>query len=177
MGAALPSGLIRPIILVELTFRSATEYVCTAPFAVTFGGNTYKGIGSLGSMGEIKEGTQVQADSTSVTLSGIDTTLLGESLDDIQQGAPAVIWFGLLKDDNTFLGSPAKAFAGVVDLSTVNYGTDTSTITLTLENLMVDGQRPSMLRYTSADQRIKYPDDIGFGWVEQLNDLALSWGQ
>ena len=49
-------------------------------------------------------------------------------------------------------------------------------IQLALENRMIQLQRPNVLRYTSADQRLRFPTDTAFGWVEQLNDLALIWG-
>jgi hypothetical protein len=37
-------------------------------------------------------------DVISVTLSGIDPVLLNESMTDIQPGAPAALWFGLMSN-------------------------------------------------------------------------------
>jgi hypothetical protein len=176
MLAALESGLIRPVILAALSFRSATRYIWTGVGNLVFAGNTYVGIGSFGGLGQVKEGVDDRVDNLQISLSGIDPIILGESLTDIQQGAPATVYFGLMSDTGTLLG-PYQLFGGVVDTADTNVGADTATITLTLESLMVDGQRPSMRRYTSADQRIQFPDDTAFGWVEQLNDLALIWGQ
>jgi hypothetical protein len=176
MAAALSAGLIRPVFLADLAFRSATRFVWSGVGNIVFNGNTYEGIGSLGSIGSINEGTEVKADTMSISLSGIDPVLLGESLTDIQQGAPAIIYFGLLSDTGAFIGSPFQSFAGKVDVPSESIGGDTITISLTLENSFVDGQRASNLRYTSADQRLNFPDDTAFGWVESLNDTVNRWG-
>lgn len=127
-------------------------------------------------MGGISEGVEVQANGTSVSLSGIDAGLYADSMTDIQVGAPAFLWFALLTPTGTIVGSPYKIFGGYVDKPTTTTGVDTITITLALENKLTNLQRPNARRYTSADQRRFYPDDTAFSWVEVLNDLSLRWG-
>ena len=175
MQSALLAGVLVPAFLAQLTFASSTEYVWTGYGPLTYGGNTYQGIGSLAGLGSIKEGTTVQADGTTVSLSGIDPTLYGECMSDIQLGAPATIWFALLNNGQV-IGTPYRLFQGLVDKPTVTTGADTITISLALENKLVNLQRPSARRYTAADQHMKYSDDTAFNWVEVLNDIALRWG-
>lgn len=103
-------------------------------------------------------------------------TPLVEIQNDIQLGAPAKIWFGLLDGSGALIGTPYLIFSGMVDQPTIDVDTQTMTVTLALENRLTNLQRPSGRRYTSADQRLFYPDDTGFQWVEPLNDLALRWG-
>ena len=104
-------------------------------------------------------------------------TLLNEALNDIQLGAPVKIWVGLWNTDACALyGNPYLQFAGTVDKPTVKIGRDTTSITLALENRLVNLQRANQRRYTAADQHLKYPDDTGFNSVEALNDIALRWG-
>lgn len=176
MVANLPNKLIYPVIFVDLTFRSSTQYVWSGIGNFNFAGQTYVGVGSLGKIGVIAEGSEINAQGTSVQLSGIDTALLQDCLTDIQLGAPAKISFGLLNANATLIGVPYTVFAGQVDKPTIEIGGKTLSITLALENRLVDLSRPSLTRYTSADQRLVYPTDISMSWVEQLNDLALSWG-
>lgn len=113
----------------------------------------------------------------SVTLQGTPGT--GTAVDtvstDIQLGAPAKLWFGLLKD-GVLLGTPYLIFSGMVDQPTMEVDTQTMTLTLALENRLTNLQRPNCRRYTSADQRLYYPDDSAFDHVEELNDVALVWG-
>jgi hypothetical protein len=173
--AALESGLWSPVILAALTFKSSTQYVWTGVGDLVYDAQTYLGIGSLGKVGVITEGVEVKADGTTVSLSGIDPVLLNDCLTDIQPGAPATLWIGAMAS-GALLGAPYKLFGGTMDAPTVEPGAETMTITIALENKMLDLSRPSARRYTSADQRLYFPNDIGFGWVEQLSDLALVWG-
>jgi hypothetical protein len=105
----------------------------------------------------------------------ISSSLLNEALTDVQIGAAAKIYFGLMSG-GAILGTPYLVFSGTVDKPTVKVGTDTMTISLALENRLVNLQRANQRRYTSADQRLHYPTDTGFNWVEPLNDRALRWG-
>jgi len=176
LSAALTANLIYPVRLVQLTFKSQTVYLWSGPGSLVWNSQTFMGVGSLGSIGAITEGVDINADGTTITLSGIDPLLLAESLTDIQLGATANIWFGLVTQQRTLIGTPYLMFSGTVDTPTVTPGVDTFSITLNLENRMLDLARPNMRRYTSADQRIAYPTDSAFGWVEQLNDAAWNWG-
>ncbi|WP_263377694.1 hypothetical protein [Granulicella paludicola] len=176
LAAALSAGVIVPAILLMLTFKSGTRYVWSGVGNLVYDAQTYLGVGSLGSIGTIIEGTEVKADGTSVKLSGIDPVLQGECLTDIQLGAPAKIWFALFSEGTTLIGAPYLLFAGAVDKPTVIASPGEVTISLALENSLINLQRANQRRYTSADQREVYPTDTAFGWVEQLQDQALSWG-
>lgn len=144
-------------------------------YRIINGGSTYLGVGSLGSIGDINEGVEVKADGTTVTLSGIDPTLLNDCLADIQLGAPATLWFALFSN-GAIVGKPYPLFVGTVDRPTIPIGSDTISITLALENRMANLQRPSNRRYTAGDQMYYYPTDSGFNWIETLNDVSLVWG-
>ena len=102
-------------------------------------------------------------------------SLIYEALNDVRLGAPAKIWFGLMSG-GAFIGNPYLVFAGTVDKPTVLTSPEGSSITLALENRLVNLQRPTNRRYTSADQHLSYPTDLAFNWVEILNDIALVWG-
>lgn len=104
----------------------------------------------------------------------LGSTILTEALSDIQIGAAAKVYFGLFSN-GALLGTPYLAFGGQVDQPKVKVSPDTLTISLALENRLVNLQRASQRRYTSADQHIEYPTDTGFNWVETLNDIALIW--
>jgi hypothetical protein len=178
MQTALSNGTICPVIMLVITFASQTCYVWSGVGELVYGGNTYLGVGSLGKVSTITEGIEVRADGTSIELSGIDSTWLGETMTDVRLGAPATLYFGLLSlTTGQLLGNPYPIFRGSVDQPTISVSGQTFSIKLALENKLVDLQRPNMRRYTSADQRLAYPTDSAFGWVEQLSDQSLIWGQ
>lgn len=175
MLSAITSAYVRPALAAQIAFKSQTSYVWSGSGNLVYSGNTYTGIGDFGKLGDIVEGQDVQAYSTSVTLSGIDQTLLSESITDIQLGAPATIYLVLLDGNGVIIGTPYPLFVGTVDKPSISIGTETLSITLNLETKLANLQRPSMRRYTSVDQRIDYPADTFFDNVESLNDQALIW--
>ncbi len=180
LATALSAGLIAPLFMAQLTFRSGTRYVWTGLGNLVVDGQTYMGVGSLASIGGIAEGLSVQADGTTVSLSGLEKMVgqspdfLSECLTDIRSQAPAKLWFGLL--DGVTLIARYLIFSGVVDKATVNVDTGAISITLALESKLLDLGRSGARRYTSADQNLDYPNDSGFDWVEILNDISLLWG-
>ena len=175
MVTALQATVIVPAFLAQITFASQVGYIWTGYGPLTYAGNTYLGVGKLAGIGEITEGIEVQADGTSVSLSGIDPNLYSECMTDIKPGAPAYVWLACL-NQGLIVGQPLMIFGGFVDKPVVSTGPNDITITLALESRMTNLQRANNRTYTSADQRVKYPDDTAFGWVEQLNDTVDNWG-
>ncbi len=176
LKTALNAPVIEPVLFVMLTFRSQTMYVCSAGYHVKFNGQAYLGLGTFGGITATQEGTEVRADGISLTLSGIDSTILTECESDIQPLAPAKCWFGLMTQGQ-LIGEPYLFFSGLVDTPTISTTRDTASITLNLESRMSLLNRPSQRRYTSADQHANgYPDDTAFSWVEKLNEIALRFG-
>jgi hypothetical protein len=172
----LTSNAISPALFLSITFKTGTSYVSTLPFNLSWNGHTWLGVGDLGQVGVITEGTDVQAYGVSVTLSGIDSTLLADSLDDIQVGLPAILYLAFLNSSGALITTPTCIFSGQVDKPQIQCGADTVAITLNLESPMIRLQRGSYRRYTSADQHIDHPGDTAFDWVPSLNFCALRWG-
>lgn len=175
MLASLTSNEIRPGFLADLEFHSETAHVWTGAGTLVWNGNNYLGVGSLGKIGAVTEGSTVGAEGTTISLSGIDQVLLAESLNDIQLGAPATIWFVLFDQNLNILGTPYPLYVGTVDQPQIEMGTEEMTISLKLENRMVNLQRANLRRYTSADQQLYFPTDCAFNWVEILGDQALKF--
>jgi hypothetical protein len=171
----MASGTIRPFFMATLQFRTSIQKLWTGTGNLTVDGQVFNGVGSFASVGTISEGTDVTAQGTTVTLSGIDPILLGESMTDIQPGLQALLWLGLMTDTGVLIGTPYQVFSGIIDKPSISVGADTMSITLNLESRMIDFQRASNRRYTSADQRSHYAHDSGFDFVERLNDYVGKW--
>jgi hypothetical protein len=176
--SALAAGDVVPVYLAQLTFKSQTVYVWTGVGSFVWAGNTFTGVGRLGTIGDVTESSEIRADGTSVTLSGIDPLLLAESLTDIRPGGGAKLWFGLFTPGTrVFIGVPYLFFSGLIDKPEVHPGLDTCSITINLESRMINHSRASLRRYTTAEQSaLGYPDDTGFIYVPWLNDISLNWG-
>lgn len=174
MLAPLTSNLIVPAFLVTIAFRSQTVNLWTGVGTITVNGTEFLGVGDLGQISPIQEGTDVQAYGMSLTLSGIDPVLLSESLTDIQLGAPCSVSLAFLdQQTGAVFGTPYPVFVGSVDQPEVTLGMETISITLSLENKLSDLMRASNRRFTSADQESFFPGDTFCFAVEYLNDQAL----
>ena len=175
-AAGLAAGTVMPVRLMQITFKSQVSYVWSGPGPLVWNGNTFLGVGSLGTISAISEVITTNAGGVTVTLSGVDPVLFNECMTDIQLGATARIWRGLwAATANALLGVPYQVFRGQVDQPAFEVG-GKMMISLALESRIVNLQRASCRRYTSADQRVNFPTDSAFTWVEQLNDLALIEG-
>jgi len=174
--AQVKAGSVTLTFLLQITFKTGTYYLSTLPNNLSWNGQTWVGTGSLGSVGTIPEGSDIQAYGTTVTLSGIDPVLLADSLNDIQIGAQASLYLAFL-NNGSLLTTPTCIFAGQVDKPRIQCGAESVSITLNLESPMIRLQRGSFRRYTAADQHIDHPGDSGFDWVPSLSFMALKWGQ
>lgn len=174
--AAFASPNVLPIIFVQLVFASETVYACTLPAPYVWAGQTWQGTGDFGEVGSISESVDVNAQGTSVRLSGINASLIHEAIADVQIGAPAYVYLGALNPDLSLKGAPLCMFGGCIDKPSISMDARSGTITMALESKMVKLGRGQNRRYTSVDQRLKYPDDVAMAWIEALNDLALKYG-
>jgi hypothetical protein len=176
-AAALSMQNVGYGVMAMIRFKSSTQYVWSGPGPLTasIGGvaQTFTGTGSLGAIGTIDEGSDGTAEGTTASLSGIDPVFLADALTDIRIGAPAMIWLVLLTDQMTVIGQPYLWFAGDVDGPALNVGGEEIGIKLAIESKLANHERANALKYTSADQRLLYPDDTAFDHVEELNDIAL----
>jgi hypothetical protein len=175
LAAALSTGDISPFFMAQLSFKTQMQWVWTGVGTLVWNSQPFVGVGSFAKIGSIQEGVDVHAYGTTVTLSGIDPVLLGECMTDMEPGAQATLWMGLLAN-GAIIGQPYQLFKGSMDQPSVSVGTDSITISLALETKMLDLSRASNRRYTSADQRHYFPTDSAFGWVDSLNDQADVWG-
>jgi hypothetical protein len=70
-----------------------------------------------------------------------------------------------------------EVFSGYMDQMNIQEGAETSTIEITLENKLIDLERPRVARYTSQSQQQRFAGDEGFNFVEGLQDKEIVWGR
>lgn len=184
LASAFSSKRLYPLFLVDLPINNDTIHVWSGVGNFTWNGNTYLGVGSLGTITPATEGTDITAQGASISLSGVNKAYVNDALSDVQLGAVATIWMGALDPDTvTLIGQPVVMFRGLVDAPTVSIpatqsddGTPaTSTITIPLESRLATLGSGQQRKYSRADQNLKYPDDTAFNWVSLMNYLALKW--
>tara|TARA_R110001606_G_scaffold173214_2_gene319466 strand:- start:762 stop:1400 length:639 start_codon:yes stop_codon:yes gene_type:complete len=161
-------------------------------------GTEWVGSGTLLSISDIEETSEMSVRGATVSLSGIPSEVISLALSEPYQGRVCNIYFGtfteegsLLKEDSDFIllqdgskilvdiGSKGfnEIFSGYMDQMNIEESADTATIEVTVENKLVDLERARVARYTSGYQKSNYPKDLGLDFVESLQDKQLPWGR
>ena len=160
----------------ELTDGSPTEFtrVSDLPFTTDWGGRSWTGIGTFGSITRIEETTELKAPGIEATLNGIDPSLISLALSRHIQGDPATLYWGFYDSGHVLIDLPITIFRGRADVMRIVKG-DTAAMKLSIESVLADWDRPRVRRYNNADQQQQNPGDKGFEFVEQLADKELNW--
>jgi hypothetical protein len=185
LSSFLSASVIEPFFSVDLMFDVGTESfngqtITTGPLYLwsgqgnkTIDGNLYIGTGNLLSISDVSETSDVSAAGANLTLSGIPSDLLALALTTQYSGRICKIKFGVI-------ASPiitTTLFIGYMDQMNIKDGAETAAITISVESKMIDLERPRINRYTSESQKSKFPNDLAFDFIPDLQDKPLSWGR
>lgn len=174
--AELPKSEIQVALLVSLDFVSGMVRVWSGVGTLTFEGVPFLGVGHLGNIAPISESaTAVAANTITLQLSGVPSSLLALALTQQYQGRAAKVWVAFFTPAWVLLDS-VLLFAGRMDTMHIDEGPETSVITVSAESQLTDLKRPRVRRYTHADQQQLYPGDMGLEYVEALQNVEIAWG-
>lgn len=138
----------------------------------------FKGVGRLGAISPIKEGTDLTSNTVSAMLAGIPQDQLAEVYDwRSYRGRKAQIFEGWLDDGYRLVATPRRIFRGIMDAAAVEFGDGISTIELPLHSRMIRWKDAPDELYTNADQQNRYPGDKGLEFVQRMAAGAeVPWG-
>ena len=146
-------------------------YLWTGSGDLSANGNTYLGASSLLSIGNLEEAAELKATGCSVSFSGADATLINAALNHEYSGRKAKIYFGVVGNTNL-----VEVFTGFMDTLSIADSADSSTITVKIENRLIDLQRTNAFRYTQESHANLYSGDSFFSYVQDLQDKEIEWG-
>ena len=172
---ALSTGIIYPVIFVQMAFITETVYIWSGLGATDWNGHTWQGLGSLLGFSTPEDSSTVEAKGITITLSGIDATLMPEALTDFQLGLPVTVYFGALNAGSLF-GTPVVAWAGRMDQPSFEISGNEVTLSINCENRLIDMNIAVDRRYTNEDQQLDFPGDLGCQFVDGLQEKTLFWG-
>jgi len=189
MQTAVTADLVRPIILVQLLFDDVYDdetppnlihtklYLWNGIGNLVVSGITYVGAGTLLSIGEIAETSELQANGITVTLEGITDPLLAKARDVDYQGRELKVLLGAMDSSNGVISNPVVVFSGFMDTMVINDSSETATIQVAVENRLIEFERTRVRRYTAEDQKIDYPNDKGLEFVAEMAEKEIVWGK
>ena len=199
MAAEFAGPSVKPIMLAELFFDSGTLRLWTGYGQLEWGDREFTGIGTLIGISPIQETQEIQARGIVVTLNGISSTVISLALSERSRGRPFRLYLGSvdtrryvatesspgavkLEDgtgyvllENQLIDSPYRIFSGLMDTMEFSDSGDKADIRLSVENILITGQRSKVSRYTMEDQRKRFPNDRGLEFINALQDKQVIW--
>ena len=174
-AAVLEDDAVHVFMAVELMFTTAPLYLWTGIGDLVTGGKTYTGTGNIMSISDIRETADISAAGATITLSGMASDVLSLALTEPYQGRLARIKLGMT--DGTGSVDLTDMFVGYMDQMNIDESAGGCTIGLAVESKLITLERPVVKRYTSASQKARFPDDLAFDFVNDLQDKQLTWGR
>jgi len=138
-------------------------------------GQTFTGIGWLGKISSIPQTTKVQAQNVTIALSGIPSNLVNEAVDQVRIAGTMTVWIGFYDASGNLLKDPVQVFSGSLDVPSLTDDGTTSTIAITCENTLLSLNLAPNRRFDDPDQQLKVPGDLGFSFVQALQNIQLFW--
>ena len=180
---ALDGDEIEVFYAVDLAFDSGNMRLWTGYGDKTINSQTYTGAGSLLNIDGLEEVSDLSARGTTLTLSGLDSSILSYALTEEYQGRLVTIYLGVGSET-------VEVFRGYMDKMTIQDSAESVTISLTVESRLIALERANIRRYTreshAAVRQRKWEDDGNsgspaadtfFDWTTQLQDKQIVWGR
>jgi hypothetical protein len=188
MVAALGAQILRPALLVSMQFASSTIYLWSGLGPVTWNSMTFTGVGTLGKISTISEGSTVEAQNVTISLSGISPDTMSEVLTETRILGKVKVWLALFDSNLTLIPDPVQSYIGNMDTPSLSDDGKSCTCEITVENVLVDLNRAVARRYTSQDALIDLPAtlarlglpsttrDTGYQYVPPIQSETIYWG-
>jgi len=175
----LTADAVYPFYAIDFNFDDNPVYAWTGLGTITIGGNDYIGTGTLLQISDVEETQDIAAKGMTLSLTGVLPEFLALALTEPYQGRICTVYLGFMTSWESPDASPdvMEMFSGYMDQMTIDEGAETATIALSVENRLIDLQRPRNRRYTKQNQDARFSGDKAFNYVESLQEKKLIWGK
>lgn len=170
--SALTADSVEPYLAIDLDFDTEPLYIWTGYGDKLIGANTYLGAGQLLSVGGLQEVSDLAAKSVTLTLSGMDDTILNMALTENYQRRSCTIRLGEMSRPETVI-----LFEGFMNTMSISDDGGQSVISLTVESKLISLEKASNRRYTHDNHQSRYSGDTFFAYVADIQDKEIIWGR
>ena len=164
-------------LAVKAEFDTDDIRIWTGTDNLILNSETYTGAGDLLAIGGIEENSEMKSSGISITLTGMDATVLDYALTENYQNRNITIFLGYAMGGTNEVAGTLTAFRGRMTALSINDSPTGASINIDAENRLIDLERPSNFRYTKESQNFLHNGDTGFNRVASLQDKEIVWGR
>lgn len=172
----LGTSHVRPVQFVSLNFDSGMQRLHDGVGTITWGGNSWFGVGDFGGVDLVEEGEQASPFAIRLRLSLLDATMAAEALTGDYHLRAVTLYIGFLDASNVLVADPDLIWKGTLDVVDVQAG-GTNAMYATCESYLARLDRTNGKLFTEAEQKRSYSTDTFFAYVPQMQDLRLIWAE
>lgn len=173
MLALLDDANVQKVAMVHMAIDDPV-YVHSGLGKITYGGNTYVGIGVLGSVSDHEESEALSAQPITFTLSGLDHLQVRTALNAAAFGDQITLYEAFIDDAGTIIGEPLVIWSGSVDSTSISVGPESS-VSIVGQHDIADIDKMSGARWTDEDQQGRFSGDLCFQFIHNMPTLILMW--
>lgn len=162
---------------IKAQFDTETLYLWTGKGNLTIDGQTYIGAGQFLGISGIDDTLELKSSGVSVSLAGMDSTVLNLALSEDYQNRKLEIYLGYLSGGTDIVAGKMTLFSGRMTSMTIKDDPSGAIISVDAENRLIDLTKPSNLRYTKESQQYVSSGDSCFNRVAGLQDKEIIWGK
>tara|TARA_R100001224_G_scaffold109787_1_gene87652 strand:- start:638 stop:1216 length:579 start_codon:yes stop_codon:yes gene_type:complete len=178
---AIKSTVVQPLFAIELEFSDGTLRFWNGYGSITMtaGGSSkvFTGTGDLLSISPIEETSTLQMNGITVALTGIKSSLISTALSAQYTNRNGALYMGLFDASASVIADVYTLFKGKMDVLNITESGDTSTISLKIESRLISFEHPLNRLYTLEDQQVDFSSDVGFEFINDLQDKEIIWGK
>lgn len=170
--------VVRGCFLVQLDFASETMRLHQGTGTLVTGGQSWIGLGRLGSISGIESAIGGTAPKVTFALSGVDPTHTAKALDaqDEVRGRNATVYAAFFTDALQPLDAPYAVWAGTMDTIAIDMkGATERVVTLDCETVFARRAFPPWGWLSDRHQQKIYPGDKGLEFVPKMVNATAEW--
>ena len=171
-NTAITNAVVQPIVGIELEFSDGTLRMWNG-----YGSITMTAGGSSKVFTGAEESDTLSMSGVTLTLAGIKSSLISTALGANYTNRKGAVYLGLFDTSKNVVADVYTLFKGNMDVLNISEGSVTTVVQLKLESRLVTFEKASNRMYTFEDQKIDFPNDLGFEFIPDLQDKEIIWGK
>lgn len=174
--AALRAGLAKGALLVYLDLAAGPLRLTSAQRSVTWGGHTYLGTGTLGSVEPVTDRVgEGERAGHKLSLSGVPTAVIASTLGASVRDRPYTEHLAIFDADTEQVLDVLPLAAGRLDRAGIVRTAESRSVEVGAQHIANWYARPKPLRNTDADQRRLHAGDTSRRWLLQQAQHKDTW--